>query len=255
MKNLKSFDIFESAPGLSKEEIPKSVFQKLFKNRTKPKFLNNELELNRIKYKKDIPQKTEIFAIKDEDNFILISPSYSKYYDAIHYQNGKEFILRTKTLSKILKYITKDHKIYEVLNNKSKKQKKGYEKPDYKTLENFVIKKITELRDKTSEDIVEYIREYTGRYNDKNPAGDMIRAIGNMNYMMNESGDMLLYSFGRLFRFYEKDGYEEDDMSKKEEILIYIKNIKWEDFVDTSSSREIKTKAAEKFIKRKNFNL
>jgi len=253
MKNIKSYNLFEKAPSLTNAGIPKSVIQKLFKNRTRPKFSNNELELKKIKYKKDIQDKKEIFAIKDEDNFILISPSYSKYYNAIHYQNGKEFILRTKTLTKILKYITKDHKIYEVLNNEPKKQKKEYDKPDYKTLENFIIKKIIQLRDKTAEDIVEYIREYTGRYNDKNPAGNMLKAIGNMNYILSE--DMLIYNFERLFRFYEKDGYKEDIHNKKEKVLIYIKNMIWEDFIDTNSSREIKTKAAEKFIKRKNFNL
>lgn len=255
MKTLKTFNLFEKAPGLSKEKIPKSVLQKLFKNRTKPKFSNNEVELKKIKYKKDIPDKAEIFAIKDEDNFILISPSYSKYYDARHYQNGKEFILRTKSFNKIIKYITKEHIIYEVLNNKSKKQKYVYEKPDYRTLEKFVIKKIIILRDKTAEDIVKYIKEYTGRYNDKNPAGNMIKAIGNMNHIMTNESDMLLYSLERLFRFYAKDGYEEDIMDKKEEVLIYVKNMIWEDFVDTTSSREIKTKAAEKFIKRKTFNL
>ena len=256
MKNIKTYELFEKAPGLTKAGIPKSIYQFLFNNDILNKYLKtNDVEVKEIKYKKDIKQNTEILAIKDEDNYIFLRPSYSKYYDGVHFQNGEKHIIRTKLFSKITKYITKDHKIYEILNNKSKKKQKNFEQTDYKVLEKYLAKKILDLKNKIVEEIIPYINDYNSE-DDNDPAYDMLKAIGNMNYFVDyKNRSSLLYNFGRLFKFYEKGGYEEDRHDMKEETLIFIKNMRWEDFVDMHLSREIKTKAAERYIKRKKFNL
>jgi hypothetical protein len=257
MKNIKTYELFEKAPGLTKAEIPKSIYQFLFNNNILDKYLKtNDVEVKEIKFKKDIKKDTEILAIKDEDNYIFLKPSFSKYYDGVHFQNGEKHIIKTKLFSKITKYITKDHKIYEILNNKSKKKKKKYEQTDYSVLEKYLVKKILDLKNKTAEEIIPNINDYTIYQNGENPSFDMLKAIGTMNYFVDyKNRPTLLYNFGNLFKFYEKGGYEEDRHDTKEKTLIFIKNMRWDDFVDMHSMREIKTEAAEKYIKSKKFNL
>jgi len=257
MKNIKTYELFEKATGLTKAGIPKSIYQFLFNNNIFDKYLKtNEVEVKEIKFKKYIKPNIEILAIKDEDNYIFLRPTFSIYYDGVHFQNGKKYIIKSKPFSKIKKYITKNHKIYEILNNKSKKKKKQYEQPDYKVLEKYLIKKILDLKNKTLEKIIPFLNNYKIYQENGNPSLDMLKAIGTMNYFIDYNNrTSLLYNFTNLFKFYEDNNYKEDRYDIKEKILIFIKNMRWEDFIDMNLCREIKTKKALKYIKSKKFNL
>jgi hypothetical protein len=80
--NISNFNQFFESKNLHNKNIPESVFQYLFKKRL---FRNNDLNLVEISTKKELREKlknnssTQIFAIKDEDNFLFFYKKWEKY--------------------------------------------------------------------------------------------------------------------------------------------------------------------------------
>lgn len=171
MRNISKFNQFFESKKLHKVGIPESIFSFLFKEKL---FRNNDVDLEEIKTKKELKQiirHEHILAIKDEDNFIFIHKEWDYHIDGkIDSSQYSNKLSLTSTLA----LITKEYKIYKVLNNNKiyKKYKKHENTESYhiqqrdvdEKIFNLVKKHLKKLRKVADAELVESLNDY--RYSD-----------------------------------------------------------------------------------------
>jgi hypothetical protein len=279
--NISNFNQFFESKNLHNKNIPESVFQYLFKERL---FKNNDLNLIEISTKKELRKKLknnsliQIFAFKDEDNFLFMYKPWS-YYDLNGKKNSVVFHKYRLSLTTALSNITKDYKLYSVENNSIKYNKyKRYQESsnlDFNDkIFNFVIVHLKKLRKKADAELIESLNDFQksnvhDKYNPKQPVHttDTIAAIYNINTMIYDFEQSDQNAATKLLKNFNESEFKEDEKyrlnNKKttinhimfEKITRIVNNWLVEDFYNFHSSRILFTKKEKQQEKSKKFNL